>query len=99
MHAAAKKIFQLVLVKPSHYDDDGYVIQWVRSAIPSNTMAAIYGIALDCIERSVLGADVEIRITAYDETNTHVDARKIGRSIRESGGHGLVALPRHAAQT
>jgi radical SAM superfamily enzyme YgiQ (UPF0313 family) len=92
LHAAAKKIFRLVLVKPSHYDDDGYVIQWIRSAIPSNTMAAIYGIALDCIERSVLGADVEIRVSAYDETNTHVDARKIGRSIRESGGHGLVAL-------
>lgn len=92
MHAAAKKTFQLVLVKPSHYDDDGYVIQWMRSAIPSNTMAAIYGIALDCIERAVLGADVEIRVSAYDETNTHVDARKIGRSIRESGGHGLVAL-------
>jgi len=22
------------LIKPSHYDDDGYVIQWFRSAIP-----------------------------------------------------------------
>jgi len=28
--------FQLVLIKPSHYDADGYVIQWVRSSIPSN---------------------------------------------------------------
>ena len=86
------KAFQLVLVKPSHYDDDGYVIQWLRSAIPSNTMAAIYGLALDCAERKVLGEDVEIRISAYDETNTRVDARKIARSIRESGGNGLVAL-------
>jgi hypothetical protein len=92
LSAAKHTIFQLVLVKPSHYDDDGYVIQWIRSAIPSNTMAAIYGIALDCIERGVLGENVTIRVTAYDETNTHVDARKIGRSIRESGGHGLVAL-------
>jgi hypothetical protein len=25
------------LIKPSHYDDEGYVIQWLRSAIPSNT--------------------------------------------------------------
>ncbi len=92
MSTAAKTIFQLVLVKPSHYDDDGYVIQWLRSAIPSNTMAAIYGLALDCIERSVLGDDVDIRVAAYDETNTHVDVRKIARSIRASGGHGLVAL-------
>ncbi|MGI8640777.1 MAG: hypothetical protein ACR2MG_12635 [Pyrinomonadaceae bacterium] len=31
-----KRQFRLVLIKPSHYDDDGYVIQWFRSAIPSN---------------------------------------------------------------
>jgi len=29
------KALLLVLIKPSHYDDDGYVIQWVRSAMPS----------------------------------------------------------------
>ena len=29
--------FQLVLIKPSHYDDDGYVVQWLRSSIPSNS--------------------------------------------------------------
>ena len=37
-------IFHLVLVKPSHYDDDGYPIQWVRSAIPSNTLACLNGL-------------------------------------------------------
>jgi radical SAM superfamily enzyme YgiQ (UPF0313 family) len=89
---ADKKTFHLVLIKPSHYDDDGYVIQWLRSAIPSNTMAAIYGLALDCIERRVLGDDVEIRVAAYDETNTRIDVATIARSLRETGGHGLVAL-------
>ncbi|MGA7927656.1 MAG: hypothetical protein WCA20_16905 [Candidatus Sulfotelmatobacter sp.] len=37
----ASKRFSLVLIKPSHYDDDGYVIQWFRSAIPSNTLAIL----------------------------------------------------------
>ena len=37
--------FQLVLIKPSHYDDDGYVIQWVRSGIPSNSLACVYALA------------------------------------------------------
>ncbi len=46
--------FHLILIKPSHYDDEGYVIQWVRSSIPSNSLAAIYGLALDCAERFVL---------------------------------------------
>ena len=33
--------FQLILIKPSHYDDDGYVIQWFRSVMPSNSLAAL----------------------------------------------------------
>ena len=27
-------IFHFVMIKPTHYDDDGYPIQWFRSAIP-----------------------------------------------------------------
>ena len=58
----AKRRFQLVLIKPSHYDDDGYVIRWWRAMIPSNSLAAVYGIAADCAERQVLGPDVAIDI-------------------------------------
>src|SRR5437764_7671134 len=45
---SVERRFQLVLVKPSHYDDDGYVIRWWRAIIPSNSLAAIYSIAADC---------------------------------------------------
>ena len=30
-HRSAKKRFQLILIKPSHYGDDGYVIRWGRA--------------------------------------------------------------------
>jgi len=86
------KKFCLILIKPSHYDDDGYVIQWFRSSVPSNTMAAIYGLALDCIDRNALGDDVEIEVAAYDETNTRIDVERIAADVRRAGGHGLVAL-------
>jgi hypothetical protein len=86
----ARQRFSLVLIKPSHYDDDGYVIQWLRSAIPSNTLAVLYGLALDCKERRVLGDDVEIVISAFDECNTHIRPERIARQL--SGGLGLVAL-------
>jgi hypothetical protein len=46
--AAEERRFQLVLIKPSHYDDDGYVIRWWRAMTPSNSLAAVYGIAADC---------------------------------------------------
>jgi radical SAM superfamily enzyme YgiQ (UPF0313 family) len=86
----ALKRFSLVLIKPSHYDDDGYVIQWFRSAIPSNTLAVLHGLALDCQERRVLGSDVEIEISAFDECNTHIRPDRIAKQL--SNGRGLVAL-------
>jgi len=58
-HRTGTKRFCLVLIKPSHYDDDGYVIQWLRSAIPSNSLAVLYGLALECAQQKVLGDDVE----------------------------------------
>ncbi len=86
------KKFHLILIKPSHYDDEGYVIQWVRSSIPSNTMAAIYGLALDCAERKILGNDVQLSITALDETNTRIKPRELARMVHDAGGHGLIAM-------
>ena len=88
---AGQARFQLHLLKPSHYDDDGYVIQWFRSAIPSNTLAALYGLALDCRERDVLEG-TPIDIFEADETNTRIHPERVARSIREAGGLGLVAL-------
>jgi radical SAM family protein len=84
--------FLLVLIKPSHYDDDGYVIRWWRTMIPSNSLAALYGIAADCAERRVLGPDVEIEIVVIDETNTRVDVPALIARLQGHDGFGLVAL-------
>lgn len=92
MSEKSAKQFHLILVKPSHYDDDGYVIQWTRSAVPSNTMAAIYGLALDSMERRALGDNVTIEVTALDETNTRIRVDKLARMVKRSGGLGMVAL-------
>ena len=89
---SAKRRFQLVLIKPSHYDDDGYVIRWWRAMIPSNTLAAVYGIAADCAERQVLGPDVAIDIEVMDETNTRVDIQGLIARFRRHGNFGLAAL-------
>jgi len=88
---AAKRRFCLILVKPSHYDDDGYVIQWYRSAIPSNTLASLHGLAMDCAGRKVLGDDVEIEIHAHDECNTLIKPDKLAQRITDAGA-GMVML-------
>ncbi len=87
-----RRTFTLVLIKPSHYDDDGYVIQWMRSAIPSNTLAVLNGLALDCRDRRCSGGDVDIDIHAIDETNTRIRPDRIASDHRGNGGLGLVAL-------
>ena len=87
---SASRRFQLILIKPSHYDDDGYVIRWWRALIPSNSLAAIYGIAADCAKRQILGAEIDIE--AIDETNTRVDVPALLARIRRHGDFGLVGL-------
>jgi len=92
VHRAPKRQrFCVVLVKPSHYDESGYVIQWLRSPIPSNSLASLYGLAKDCAERFVLGEDVDLEIHAFDETNTRIRTEEIARLIAAAGG-GVVML-------
>jgi hypothetical protein len=84
--------FQLVLIKPSHYDNDGYVIQWVRSGIPSNSLASVYALARDAAQRQALGPDVAIDITAMDETNSRVRIKDIVALFKRHDGFGMVGL-------
>jgi hypothetical protein len=89
--AAVRKRFCLVLVKPTHYCDDGYPITWYRSAIPSNSLACIYGIARDYADQGVLGDDVDFDIHALDEANTSIRIEKIIKLIK-SADAGMVML-------
>ena len=88
----AKRRFQLVLIKPSHYDDDGYLIRWWRAMSPSNSLAVVYGIAADCAERQVLGPDVDIDIAVIDETNTRIDVPALLARFRRNDNFGCVGL-------
>ena len=88
------RTFKVILIKPSHYDADGYVIQWWRSLVPSNSLASMYGLMAECAASKSLGDDVDIDIEAYDECNTVIDVKgaigKIGSA--KSGFVGLVGV-------
>src|ERR1700761_873267 len=86
-----KRVFRVVLIKPSHYDRDGYVIQWLRSTLPSNSLASVYGLIEECADNRVLGPDVDIEVEACDECNTVVDVAAVAKRIRAAGG-GMVGL-------
>jgi hypothetical protein len=82
--------FPIVLIKPSHYDDDGYVIQWYRSAMPSNSLAVITSLVEDCRQRKVLGEQVAIEIRSMDEDDTRIRTQRLARELKD--GRGLVIL-------
>ena len=86
------RTFLLELVKPSHYDDDGYVIQWWRGSVPSNSLAALYGLAMDARAREVLGHSVRIEVGVHDETTGVLPLRRIVRRFRRHRLNGLVCL-------
>ncbi|WP_338719870.1 radical SAM protein [Devosia sp. XK-2] len=71
------KRFRLYLIKPSHYDDDGYVIQWKLSPIPSNSLASVHGLVRDVIDRQALGDEWRVDVETIDETNTEIDVQAI----------------------
>src|SRR5215475_6518546 len=87
-----KKRFRVVLVKPSHYDDDGYVIRWFRSPMPANSLASVYGLIDDCARRQILGPDIDIDIVAIDETNTRIRIDHIISDMRANNNFGFVGL-------
>jgi radical SAM superfamily enzyme YgiQ (UPF0313 family) len=86
-----RRQFLVVLIKPSHYDADGYVIQWHRSTIPSNSLASAYGLLSECAQAHALGTDVDIDIEVYDECNTTIDVKGVVGRIRGAGA-GFVGL-------
>jgi radical SAM superfamily enzyme YgiQ (UPF0313 family) len=88
----ARTKFFVEVIKPSHYDDDGYVIQWLRSYVPSSSLACVTAIAEDAAARNVLGDDVEIIINPVDELHTLVKPAKIIQRMKAGGGRGLIML-------
>ena len=78
----ACKRLTIVLIKPSKYDDEGYVIRHFRGVLPSNTLACLYSLTEDLKRRKMLGDDLEIRIKILDDTVQKIPVDKIIRSNR-----------------
>jgi radical SAM superfamily enzyme YgiQ (UPF0313 family) len=86
------KRIHLWLIKPSKYDDDGYVIRYWKGIIPSNTLACLYGLTEDVRERGVLGKDLEWKVELIDDTVEKVHLSKIVRASRRKDTKTVVCL-------
>src|SRR3990167_5269591 len=83
--------FRIVLIKPSKYDDDGYVIRFWKGVLPSNTLNVLNGLTQDVIRRGVLG-DLKIEVVTFDETAEKLPVNQIIRWSRRRGLKIVVGL-------
>jgi radical SAM superfamily enzyme YgiQ (UPF0313 family) len=86
----SKLRLNLFLVRPSNYDDDGYVVRYFRGILPSNTLACLAALTHDAAKTGSLSA-VELRMELIDETVTRVDCARIART-RKAGARTVVCL-------
>jgi len=90
-HDAIKQL-DVVLVRPSKYDDEGYVIRHFRSVFPSNTLCCLYGLTEAAAKSERFADRVKINIHAYDETAQRVVPERIARRLVRRSNRVLVCL-------
>src|SRR5678816_310483 len=87
----AFKKFRIVLIKPSKYDDDGYVIRFWKGVLPSNTLNVLHGLT-EAVKDSRVFGDLPIEIVTFDETAERLPVRKIIRWSRRPSTKLVVGL-------
>ncbi len=83
--------FHVVLIKPSKYDDDGYLIRFWKGVLPSNTLNVLHGLTEDIRDRRLFG-ELNIQVTTFDETAEKVPVAKIIRWSQQAGTKLLVCM-------
>jgi radical SAM superfamily enzyme YgiQ (UPF0313 family) len=85
------KRLHLYLIKPSQYDDDGYVVRHWRGVLPSNTLACLAGLSEEVVAQKGLGK-LHVRIHVLDESVERVPVKRICRSQRDNHSKTIVCL-------
>jgi radical SAM superfamily enzyme YgiQ (UPF0313 family) len=79
----SKKQLRVIYIRPSRYDDDGYVVRFWRGVLPSNTLCCLESLTQSIAESGELGEDVEISVDVYDDTVQRIPIRRIARLDRD----------------
>jgi radical SAM superfamily enzyme YgiQ (UPF0313 family) len=82
----------LYLIKPTQYDDDGYVVRHWRGVLPSNSLACLAGLTEEIVAQKRLGESVRIKIHLLDESVDRVPVKRICRSQRPGRAQTIVCL-------
>jgi radical SAM superfamily enzyme YgiQ (UPF0313 family) len=86
------KKLHVYLIKPSQYDDEGYVVRHWRGILPSNTLACLAGLTEDLLAQGRLGKSLQVKLHLLDEAVDPVPVTRICRSQRAGRSQTIVCL-------
>lgn len=88
----SKRHLKVIYIRPSRYDDEGYVLRFWRGVLPSNTLACLDALTQSVAQSGVLGADVSVDVDVYDDTVQRVPVKKIARLLKQPDTQVVVGL-------
>lgn len=80
------------LIKPSRYDDEGYVMRYVKGVLPSNTLACLSALTDDAVAHGAIPPHVKTNVFLLDETVHKVNVRAICRTQKSPRVKTVVCL-------
>jgi hypothetical protein len=77
-----KKHLHVIYIRPSRYDDDGYVVRFWRGVLPSNTLCCLESLTRSIAASGELGPDIEVTVDTFDDTVQRIPIKRIARINR-----------------
>lgn len=87
-----KNEFHIILIRPSKYDDDGYVIRWLWGITTSSSLACLHALTVHALGDPYWKTQAKPVIHVLDESYQKIPVRKLVRKIKASGGKAVAAL-------
>ncbi len=87
-----KRRLRVIYILSSKYDDEGYVLRFVRGSVASNTLCCLKTLTEDLAQKRELGDDVEVSVDIYDDTIQRIPIKKIARVSRRRNTQVVVGL-------
>lgn len=88
---ASTRRLVVILIRPSRYDDDGYVVRHWRGTLPSNTLSCLHSLTEDAVRSGAFG-QADVRVEVIDEIVSRVDPAALARRFGRNGTKVVVGL-------
>lgn len=79
------KKYKFFLIKPSLYDDEGFVIRFSKGVLPSNTLTVLNGLLDYYLKKLKEELNFEYEIEIYDEIVDKISLKKFRKKIKNIG--------------